>query len=44
MLISCLSLFVSVQVSAACVNVLSIVVLFSIHFNFFGFLFLKNVA
>jgi hypothetical protein len=38
-----LSLFVSVQVSDAYVNVLSIIVFFSVNFSFFDmFLFLKN--
>jgi len=38
-----LSLFVSVQVSDAYVNILSIVVFFSPNFSFFDiFLFLKN--
>jgi len=38
-----LSLFVSVQVSDAYVNVLSILVFFSLNFSFFDmFLFLKN--
>jgi len=38
-----LSLFVSVQVSDAYVNILSIVVFFSLNFIFFDvFLFLKN--
>jgi len=38
-----LSLFVSVQVSDAYVNILSIIVFFSLNFSFFDmFLFLKN--
>ena len=40
-----LSLFVSIQVSDAYVNVLSIIVFFSLNFSFFDMLlFLKNVC
>jgi len=42
MFICFLSLFVSIQVSHAYVNVLSIIVFFSLNFSFLGtFLFLK---
>jgi hypothetical protein len=43
MFICCLSIFVSIQVSDAYVNVLSIIVFFSLNFSFLDvFLFLKN--
>ena len=43
MFIFFLSLFVSIQVPDAYVNVLSIIVFFSLNFSFFAmFLFLKN--
>ena len=45
MFVYCLSLFVSIQVSDVYVNVLSIIVFFSLNFSFFDvFLFLKNFS
>ena len=42
MFISFLSLFVSMQVSDAYVKVLSIIVLFSLNFSFFRYIFISK--